>query len=269
VAKFNPTGSVLVFSTYLGGTDDEQQGGIALDSIGNVYVAGFTRSPDFPTTLGAFQTALNSEHGAYIAKLTADGSDLVYSTYLAGSDGAGGEDITVDADGNAYVVGGTSSVDFPVTPGAFDTMHQVTDGNDGFLAKLNAAGSGLVYSTFLSGGSEFAQAIALDSAGNAYVAGYAASGLATTPDAFQETWQGAFDAFFMKLNSAGSALVYSTYLGGSTNSDIARAIALDADRNTYLAGETRSGDFPTTPNALKRRNRSSTTDGFVTKFAEV
>jgi hypothetical protein len=269
ITKLNVVGSGLEYSSYLGGSDGDGAGGIAIDAVGTAYLTGYTRSTDFPTTPAAFDESYNGgDENAYVAKLTPDGSALAYSTFLGGSDGAGADDIVVDGDGNAYVVGTTRSVDFPVTPRAFDTVHQVNDGNDGFLTKLNAAGSGLAYSTFLSGGSESAQAIALDSVGNAYVAGYAASGLATTPDAFQKMFHGSFDAFLMNLNPAGSALIYSTYVGGS-NSDIARGLALDVGGNAYVTGETRSGDFPTTPNALKRRNRPSTVDAFVTKFAAV
>ena len=172
----------------------------------------------------------------------------------------------MDAIGIAYVAGGTGSINFPVTPGAYDTIHFISEAGDGFLTKINSAGSGLVYSTFLSGGSDGATAIAVDEAGNAYVAGAASSGFDTTQDAFDKTHNNSADAFFMKLNVAGSALVYSTYLGG-TSSDIAWGMALDGPGNAYVIGQTYSSDFPTTPGALNRRNR--TDDGFVTKFAEV
>jgi hypothetical protein len=268
VTKLNPAGSALVYSTYLGGTDDEGAGGIAVDTAGNAHVTGFTRSTDFPTTLGAYQTVLNSDHGAYIAKFAPNGSYLAYSTYLAGSDGASADDIAIDFNGNAYVVGATQSDDFPVTPGAYDTIHEVGSGNDGFATKLNPGGSALVYSTYLGGGSSAANGLALDDTGNVYVTGTASFSLETTPDAFQKTYGGGGDSFLMKLNSVGSTLVYSTYLGGSNN-DIARGIAVNGAGNVYLTGESTSGDFPTTPNALKRRNRPSTVDSFVTGFAEV
>jgi hypothetical protein len=271
IAKFTPDGGALVFATYLGGSGSDGARGMAFDASGNVFVTGGTDSTDFSTTLGAFdQTYNGGDADAFIVKLSADGSALIYSTFLGGSDsvGDGAGDIEVDSAGNAYVIGGTQSDDFPVTPGAFDTVHEVGSGNDGFATKLNATGSTLIYSTYLGGGSSSAQAVELDTAGSAYITGTAISGFQTTPDAFQKTYGGGGDSFLMKLNPAGSALIYSSYLGGS-NDDRAWAIALDDGGSAYVSGDTTSGDFPTTLNALKRRNRPSTMDGFVTKFAEL
>ncbi|MYL22056.1 hypothetical protein GLW04_19460, partial [Halobacillus litoralis] len=158
----------LVYSTYLGGTSSEQGFGIAVDEMGNAYVTGETRSVDFPTTPGAFDTTYNGNNDVFVTKLNADGSTLVYSTYLGGTGFDRGLGIAVDEMGNAYVTGLTVSADFPTTPGAFDTTY---NGNfDGFVTKLNADGSTLVYSTYLGGtGFDQGSGIAVDEMGNAYV----------------------------------------------------------------------------------------------------
>jgi hypothetical protein len=266
VAKLISSGSALVFATYLGGSNGAGAGGIAIDRAGNVFVTGSTQSSDFPTTTGAFQTQHNGSSDAYVLKLAPDGSTLVYSTFLGGASGDGGGGIEVDAGGNAYVAGTTASLDFPVTPGAYDTSHFVIDGSDAFITKLNGSGTGVVYSTYMGAGSIGTRALEIDSLGNAYITGPVTSGLDTTQDAFDRTHNGSDDASLMKLNTAGSALVYSTYLGGS-NSEEGWGITLDSDSNVYLAGHTYSMNFPTTPNAFKRRNRENA-DAFVTKFAE-
>ena len=188
VTKLNPTGSGLVYSTYLGGSDLDQGNGIAVDLAGNAYVTGFTGSTDFPTTAGAFQTT-NDGQRAFVAKLNLTGSALVYSTYLGGSDGGEvGGGITVDTFGNAYVTGHTGAIDFPtVNP----LQPELKGGVDVFVSKLNPAGTGLVYSTFLGGsGSDGAAGIAVDSAGNAYVTGSTDSTDFPTVNAFQAVFGG-------------------------------------------------------------------------------
>src|SRR5205807_1572641 len=178
---------VLSYSTYLGGSDFDAAGGIAVDSAGNAYVTGDTSSANFPTTPGAFQTTYGGGNAdAFVTKLNPTGSALIYSTYLGGSGEEGGKGIAVDSAGNAYVTGDTSSANFPTTPGAF----QATSGGgnfDAFVTKLNPTGSALIYSTYLGGsGEEEGQGIAVDSAGNAYMAGVTgATNFPTTPGAFQ------------------------------------------------------------------------------------
>jgi len=154
VSKLNTTGSALVYSTYLGGGESDVSWGVAVDASGNAYVMGYTASSNFPTTAGAVQTTYGGNQDAFVSKLNATGSTLVYSTYLGGS-GAEGFNfefggIAVDTSGNAYVTGNTTSSDFPVTPGAFQTSFGGSDG-DAFVSKLNAAGSALIYSTYLGG----------------------------------------------------------------------------------------------------------------------
>ncbi len=272
---------VLVYSTYLAGSGNEEAWGIAVDSLGNAYVAGITDSTNFPTTLGAFQTALGGNVDAFVTKLNATGSALLYSTYLGGSgneaggrpEGGGRPGIAVDSLGSAYVTGFTSSSNFPTTSGAFQIA---LGGNfDAFVTKLNATGSALVYSTYLggSGGEGGIFRIAVDSLGNAYVAGHTAStDFPITPGAFQTAFVGHVDAFVTKLNATGSALVYSTYLGGSTiqidGSDFREdiAIAVDSLGNAYVAGGTTSNNFPTTPGAFQTTFGGGLADAFVTKL---
>ncbi|MGD1100881.1 MAG: choice-of-anchor D domain-containing protein, partial [Terriglobia bacterium] len=273
VTKLNPTGSALVYSTYLGGYGFEQGSGIAVDGAGNAYVAGRTGSPDFPTTAGAFQTTYPAgSQLAFITKLNAAGSALVYSTFLGNSNsgGYGANAIAVDSSGNAYVTGTTYSTDFPtVNPiqGTCNNCSTSTDGSemytegyhwggpyytDAFVAKLNAAGSALVYSTYLGGSDfDFGYGIAVDPSGNAYVTGFTYSTDFPTANPLQATnkaapfngwWEGG-TGFVAELNSAGSALVYSTYLGGS-DFDLAAGIAVDSSGNAYVTGVTYSNDFP-------------------------
>ena len=272
VTKLNPTGSGLVYSTYLGGSNHEYANGIAIDSSGNAYITGVTYSTDFPTTAGAFDTTFNGgQYDAFVTKLNATGSGLVYSTYLGGSFDDVGYGIAIDSSGNAYLTGFTTFTDFPTTAGAFDITYNGGQ-YDAFVTKLNATGSGLVYSTYL-GGSEshdIGFGIAIDSSGNAYVTGYTISGdFPTTAGAFDTTYNGGFgsDVFITKLNATGSGLVYSTYLGGSAQGqDIGRGITLDGSGNAYVTGYTLSTDFPTTSGAFDTTYNGGAHDVFITKL---
>jgi hypothetical protein len=262
VSKLNAAGSALLYSTYLGGRSDDGLGlgGIAIDASGNTYVTGLTSSFDFPTIPGAFQTTLRGVRNAFVTKLNAAGSALLYSTYLGGSSEDYGLGIAIDASGKAYVTGIADSSNFPTTPGAFQTTCGL---GGGFVSKLSAAGSALVYSTYLCG-SSYGSGIVVDGSGNAYVTGGAGPDFPTTAGAFQTTYGGNSDAFVIKLNGVGSAPLYSTYLGGSYG-DQGEGIALDASGNAYVTGFTYSSDFPTTSGAFQ-----TTVDGlydvFVTKL---
>ncbi len=268
VTKLSPNGAGLVYSTYLGGSGSDEGAGIAIDSSGNTYVTGVTTSSNFPTTPGAFQTTLAGSTNAFITKLNATGTALIYSTYLGGSNSVTnqGIGIAVDSSGNAYVEGDTQSTDFPTTAGAFQTTYG--GGRvDVFVTKLNATGTALAYSTYLGGNAEDgAGGIAVDSSGNAYVTGASHGGnFPTTAGAFDTTYTGSdYTTFVTKLNSTGTALVYSTYLGGEKDSGA--DIAVDSSSNAYVAGPAYSSDFPTTPGAFQTTYGGGAADAFVTKL---
>jgi hypothetical protein len=207
VTRLNASGNALVYSTYLGGTGDDHGYGLAVDAAGSAYVTGVTKSNNFPTTPGAFQTAFGGGfYDIFVTRLNASGNALVYSTYLGGTGNDVVEGIALDAAGNAYVAGYTDSNPFPTTAGAFQTAYQ-GGANDAFVTKLNAAGSALVYSTYLGGGgSDDGDGIAADAAGSAYVTGWtdsqAPSPFPTTPGAFQTAFGGNRDAFITKFRLA-------------------------------------------------------------------
>jgi len=259
VTKVNPAGSAAVYSTYLGGSDDDEAFSIAVDASGNAYVTGFTQSVDFPTA-SPLQSALGGVRDAFVAKLDPTGSALVYSTYLGGSAPDVGESIALDASNNAYVTGFTDSSNFPTQNPIQGALNGTADA---FVTKVNSAGSALVYSTYLGGsGEEGGFGIAVDTTGSAYVSGRTRSIDFPTVNPIQPSFAGGIDTFVTKVNSAGSALVYSTYLGGSSN-DFGSGIALDPSGNAYVTGTTGSSNFPTV-NPLQS-TLSGAFDAFVTK----
>ncbi len=256
----------LDYSTYLGGSNWEEGMGIAVDGSGEACVTGWTEG-SFPTTGGAFQTVFGNNEDAYVSKLDATGSSLVYSTYLGGSGDDYGFSVAVDGSGSAYVTGNTDSSNYPTTGGAYQTVYAgVGISGSAFVSKLDATGSSLVYSTYLGGnGGVQGSGIAVDGSGNAYVAGSTAGGLPTTSGAYQTAFGGGyFDAFVSKLNASGSALLYSTYLGGS-NVDHSLGLALNGSGNAYVAGYTDSADFPTTSGAVQTAF-GGVEDAFVTEL---
>jgi hypothetical protein len=268
VAKLNAGGSALVYSTYLGGTGDDNGTAIAVDSSGNAYVTGFTTSTNFPgASSSPIQSTLAGFEDAFVAKLNAGGTALLYSAYLGGTGGSGGEGIAVDSSGNAYVTGETGSSDFP---GASSSPIQSAFGGgplDAFVSKLNATGSALVYSTYLGGtGDDNGTAIAVDSSGNAYVTGFTTSinFPAASSSPIQSVLAGNGDAFVVKINAAGSDLIYSTYLGGSGGA-LARGIALDSSRNAYVTGVTGSANFPGASSSPIQSTLGGSFDAFVAK----
>ncbi len=314
VAKLNASGTELIYSTFLGGSGSDYGYGIAVDNAGDAYVTGTTTSADFPTTENALQTAHSGGicgnapatfpcNNAFVTKLNATGTALVYSTYLYGnSGGQGGNGIAVDSSGAAYVTGdadgngfltklnaagsaaiysvggvGGSAVAIDAKSSAYVTGRR---GNSSYVTKINADASSTTYD-FRLGGTlpsysaapeeiEALSSIAVDSAGNAYITGYTAyKDFPTTPGVPFRTAPGAGicgnslcrDAFITKLNTDGTALVYSTYLGGNSI-DYGNSIAVDVAANAYVTGATRSTNFPVTPGA------SQTTGGgiFVTQL---
>jgi len=258
VVKLNASGTALLYATYLGGNRYDRPYAISLDNAGNTYIMGSTRSENFPTTPGAFDTSYNghAEYNGYwygdvfVTKLNATGSALFYSTYLGGSsyDGRWG-DIALLPNGDVIVVGMTGSTDFPVTAGALDTTHN--GGADVYVTRLNAHGSALVYSTFIGGSAdEHANDAILDASGNAYVSGWTCSAdFPTTANAYQPAFGGRCDAFVIKISPTGNALPYATFLGGDQN-DSGLDINLSENGQVYLVGRTNSPGFPTTVTAL-------------------
>jgi hypothetical protein len=321
----------LGYSSYLGGSNDDNASALAVDRDGNAYIAGTTTSADFPRTAGT----LNRERSAFVAKFNPNGA-LLYSTLLDGvcdgeahaiavdaagnayitgragfclfgggltpgvlvakldpagtpiylyrfgeslGDSSVGEAIAIDADGSAYIAGSTraGSTDFPTTAGAFQTNS--CDGlfHDGFVAKVNPAGNDLVYCTLICGtGDDSPEAIAVDALGNAYLGGHTTSHDFPTANAFQSTHLGdvfTHAGFICKLNANASVLEYSTYFIGNFGDTAIYAIALDAQRNAFVTGETTGGTLPTTPGVVQRTapfpscRGGICTDAFVAKFS--
>ncbi|HEV2492825.1 MAG TPA: SBBP repeat-containing protein [Terriglobia bacterium] len=283
VTKLNPSGAALVYSTYLGGSADENNpflsnvntAGIAVDSAGNAYVAGYTPSNDFPTR-NAFQTGNHGFINAFVSKLNASGSALIYSTYLGGHGNDFGHAIAVDSAGNAYVTGSASSSEFPTLNGLPLSLSSTS--NHAFLAKLAASGS-LVYSTLLGGSfNDFGLGVAVDQGANAYVTGFTNSPDFPTVSPLQGASAGGYDVFVTKFAAAGATLTYSTYLGGSRD-DHGAAIAVDAQGNAYVTGDTLSPNFPASGGAFKTscgadgncgsRFSGPTPDAFVARISPI
>jgi Beta-propeller repeat len=245
VAKLSAAGTSLLYSTYLGGDGSEFGLGIAVDGSGQAYVTGFTSSPNFPTvaplqaTLGGDRDA--GDLDAFVTKLSATGASALYSTYLGGSNRDEGYGIAVDATGQAYVTGTTSSPNFPTVAPLQATLGGESDA---FVTKLNATGASLLYSTYLGGsGFDSASGIAVDASGQSYVTGTTSSPNFPTVAPLQATLGGESDAFVTKLSAAGASVVYSTYLGGS-NRDEGNDIAVGAAGLAYVTGTTLSPNFP-------------------------
>ncbi|MCC6586855.1 MAG: SBBP repeat-containing protein [Bryobacterales bacterium] len=301
VAKLSNGGSQILYSTYLGGSLDDRGISIAVDAQGNAYVAGTTVSTNFPVTNGVVQSAYGGgttlggdiiEAGdVFVAKLNATASALTWATYLGGRLGDAPADIAVDSTGAVYIAGGTASTNFPTSANAYQKAHAGAAGSDfqgiftlgdAFITKLNPTATSLVCSTLLGGSrDETAVGLALDSENNVYVTGLTSStNFPTTNNAPYKTYKGpasaqgyfiAGDAFVTKLNAAGSALVYSTLLGGA-NDDAGFAIALDKDNNAWVAGTTNSRDLPLSDDAHQKAfggaggQSLAVGDGFIAKL---
>ncbi|TAM81964.1 MAG: choice-of-anchor D domain-containing protein [Acidobacteria bacterium] len=262
VAKINPAGTAFLYSVFLGGGNLDKATSIAIDSSGDVYLAGYTNSTDFPTTAGAYQVSNAGNTDAFLTKLNPTGTSLVYSTYFGGSGIDYGRGVAVDASGDAFITGSTQSTNFPtVRP----LQVGLDGGSDAFVAEFSPTGASLLYSTYLGGsGADEALAIALDGSGNAYVTGYTFSSNFPTQNALQSTLSGPSDAFVTEINPGTSSLVFSTYLGGS-GSESGQSIKIDAVGSIYVTGNTSSNGFPVT-NGASQATYGGGTDAFVTKL---
>ncbi|MHB9032591.1 MAG: DUF7948 domain-containing protein [Anaerolineae bacterium] len=251
VAKLNAAGTALVYSTFIGESNFTPVA-LAIDGSGQAYVTAQTNRSSFPTTPGAFSTTLNGDYDAFVTKLNADGSALVYSTLLGGAMGDNPGGIAVDSAGQAYIAGATFSANFPTTAGAYDrTFNGPSDGVDGFVTKLNAAGSALVFSTLLGGsGNDGAGGIAVDPGGQVVAVGSTqSSDFPTTAGVYDSSYNGGADNFVVKLNNTGTGLIFATYLGGNGDEN-ANSVVLGSTGQVYLSGFTKSANYPVTPDAF-------------------
>ena len=299
VARFDSTGTNLIYLTYLGGSDDDLVASVVADAAGNAFVTGFTDSPNFPThnalypDIGGVPSKKSKLYSgdAFVAELDPSGSNLVFSTYLGGSALDTGYGIALDLSGNVYVSGMTYSTNFPATNSVVFqligstnlVLNHLAGTNNAFITKIGAGGSPLIYSTYLGGKSyDVAEGIAVDAAGSAIVAGLTLSTNFPTTNAIsydlnqngdKKNKSIAYDAFVTKLSPDGLSLVYSTYLG-STNNDAAYKIACDAAGNAYVTGYTASPRFPNTATNVpglyslvaSNKNSNADVDAFLTKF---
>lgn len=265
VAKFDPQGNAQ-FGTYFGGGADDRGYGIAADSAGNIFLAGSTDSNNFPlSNAGQISRAGNTD--AFVTKMDPSGSTLLFSTYLGGGDNDIAEAIALDSGGNIYITGNTASSDFPMVQGSYQTSYQ-GGAADIFVTKLGPDGRSLAYSTYVgSHGDDFANGIAVDGSGQAYITGSTNSDqFPVTADAQQKTRAGASDAVVVKLDQQGRTLLYSTILGGG-NDETGRAVAVDGTGNIYVTGITASNNFPATGQSVQARYGGGSTDAFVAKIS--
>jgi hypothetical protein len=254
---------VLVYSTYLGGTDSDDGYGIALDSDSNLYITGRTHSQDFPYSGGYDNTYNGGDYDIFVTKLSGGGDSLIYSTFIGGGGWDQGSGIAVNASGNAYIVGHTTSSDFP-------TINPLDDSLDGYsdaiVIKLSSNGDNLVYSTYLGGSSfDFGRGIAVDDADHAYVTGHTNSADFPTANAYDASLSGFSDAFVIKLSTDGSSADYSTFLGGNGN-EHGWSIIVDAAGQAIISGDTESPDFPLI--SPVDDSLGGTTDAYITKMAD-
>ncbi|MBM2816155.1 MAG: hypothetical protein HW421_2917 [Ignavibacteria bacterium] len=284
VAKFSSDSSKLIYSTFLGGSQDDFGNGIALDTNGFACITGTTRSNIFPTTAGAFSrtfsdtaTVNNTECDAFIAKLNDSATSIIFSTYLGGKAPDGAYDIAVDDSNNCYVTGFTGSADFPFTPSSFDTVFGNKSDTiiavDAFVTELNSSGSFLEYSTFIGGSFyDYAYTIKLDKFRNAIITGNTTSSdFPVTPYATDTSYNDTSklsDAFVSIINPRGDQVFYSTFIGGS-KPDIGNAVAIGPGVSFICAGTTASDDFPHSINAYDTLFIGTSNNCFVTKINPV
>ncbi len=275
VVKMHANGNSQLYSTFLGGSEEDQARGIALNSAGEAFITGFTSSTSFPTSSNAYRATNSGSTDAFVSKLNNTGTSLLYSTFLGASGVDRAHAIAVDSNGNAYAAGETYSASFPTTTGAY--QRSLSGASDAFVTKLNPTGTDAVYSTYLGGSGncsvsdpfrsyrcDGAYGIALTAQQEAYVTGVAG-------DAFPQAgssaaFAGAGDAFLTQLNPAGTALLYSTYLGGAAG-DAGLAVAVNPS-NVVFAGLTGSTNLPLTSGAVQASAGGGAYDGFLGRFGD-
>ncbi|MFX0016948.1 MAG: SBBP repeat-containing protein [Promethearchaeota archaeon] len=273
VTKLNSTGTGIIYSTYIRGDNLDYAYGIAVDESENVFITGTTLSDFYPTGFGSkgYMSTYSNGTDAFVSKLNATGNGMIFSTGLGGSDRDEGYAIAIDNNGNSYIYGFTQSSDFP-TKNAYNDTYSNKGDRDIFVTKLNANGDGLIYSTYIGGNNDeysFGKAIAVDSAGNAYITGLTYSPNFPTVNAFQDTHASPTgfetDGFVTKIDPTGNSLIFSTFLGG-TSSDNAYSIAVSSDGSVYVTGQTSSSTtFPITSTAYQTEYGGNS-DCFITKF---
>jgi hypothetical protein len=267
VSKFDADLTTLLASTFIGGGNYDWAHAIALDGSGNVYITGETSSADYPTKTGAYNENHSGSYDVFVSKLNSDLNNLLASTFIGGTGYGSGNSLAIDGSGEVYVVGHTSSSDYPTKPGAYDTEHNGS--YDVFVSRLNSDLSSLLSSTLIGGASEdVGLSIALDGSGGVYVTGKTYSpDYPTTSGAYQKahTDNNDSEVFVSRLNSDLSALSASTFIGGEFD-DSGNSIALDASGNVYVAGETASANYPTTPCNAYDATHNGGYDVFVSKL---
>lgn len=276
VARLDPTGAKLSFSTYLGGSDSDALEAVALAADGSVVVTGYTYSTNYPVSSSAYQKSNRGWADVVVTRLASTGASAVFSTYLGGSAGSGGsygdfgKAVAVGADGSIFVAGHTLSTDFPVSTGAYQLTRRGS--YDGFLAKLSGAGEALLYSSYLGGtGMEVISGLAVDKAENAWVVGATTSTDApVSSTAFQKVHAGGtYDLLLTRLDTSkngAAGLVFSTYLGGS-GQDMSRQVRVDRYNTAFVTGGTQSKGFPTSSDGAVKTYQGGEYDGFLSRIS--
>jgi hypothetical protein len=268
LSNLAPGGTSFVYSTFLGGSNAESARGVAVDSAGNAVVAGTTSSTNFPLASPFQATFGGNTYDAFVSKLNAAGSAFVFSSYLGGSGNDDAAGVAVQANGQATVVGATFSSDFPVASAQQPNLASAGH-SDAFVTRLNPAGSGLSFSTYLGGsGDDSAAGVGVDSNNSAYVVGSTDSSDFPLARALagQGNYHGAVDGFATAIDPSGSPFYYSTYLGGS-DEDHAVAVAVLPSGQTHIVGNTSSSNFPVLNATIS--NIVGAQDGFVTRLSGI
>jgi hypothetical protein len=265
ITKLNSSGSDLVYSTYLGGNQNDFGDYLAIDNYGNTYITGLTLSSDFPTTNNAYNRNSNGDDDGYITKLNSTGSTLIYSTYIGGSAYDCAIAIIVDLEGNSIITGNTYSTNYPTTMGAYNVGYN-GGSTDIILTKMNKGGSAFVFSTYMGGSQdENSFNLVTDSYGNYFITGNTnSSDFPVTNSVYDKIFNGIFDIFLSGVNYNGSALIHSTFIGGS-DYDCGTYLSSDNNGDFYIAGSTSSTDYPTTIGAYDR-SYGGIEDAFIIKM---